>query len=71
MTTVAVNIHNQTDLLADTRLELGRLHDPDAMPNQRPGRGFVWRIEEDRAKPKKALLDAANDGVSLADRREP
>ncbi len=71
MADVAVDVDRLAQLGRHPLLDPGRLHDPDPVPDQRPGRRLVRREEPDRPQPRPARLQPSDDRVPPPDLREP
>jgi hypothetical protein len=71
VTDVAVHVDRLAQLDRHALFDPGRLHDPDPVPDQRPGRRLVRREEPHRPQPRPAPLQLPDHRVALAHLGKP
>jgi len=58
------------ELIAQTLLDCGGLRHPDPLPDDRPGCGLIWGVEQNRSQSGKPSLQRSDNIVAFAEGSE-
>src|SRR5207248_1358862 len=55
------------ELITQTLLDCGGLRHPDPLPDDRPGCGLIWGVEQNRSQSRKPSLQCSDNTVAFAE----